>query len=86
MLISEFIKQLQNIYDEEGDMEIAIKVDGNDLGSEPIVVKSTVYEQLYIVHEWGQNSRSVEFSRIGRQIIHQTEFKRLKQKNYGRIQ
>ena len=41
----------QNIYDEEGDMEIAIKVDGNDLGSEPIVVKSTVYEQLYIVHE-----------------------------------
>lgn len=71
MLISEFIKQLQNIYDEEGDMEIAIKVDGNDLGSEPIVVKSTVY---------------VEFSRIGRQIIHQTEFKRLKQKNYGRIQ
>lgn len=51
MLISEFIKQLQNIYDEEGDMEISIKVDGNDLGSEPIVVKSTVYEQLYIVHE-----------------------------------
>ena len=51
MLISEFIKQLQNIYDEEGDMEIVIKVDGNDLGSEPIVVKSTVYEQLYIVHE-----------------------------------
>lgn len=51
MLISEFIKQLQNIYDEEGDMEIAIYLDGNDLGSEPIVVKSTVYEQLYIVHE-----------------------------------
>ena len=50
MLISEFIKQLQNIYDEEGDMEIAIKIDDNDLGSEPIVVKSTVYEQLYIVN------------------------------------
>ena len=33
----------------EGDMEIAIKIDDNDLGSEPIVVKSTVYEQLYIV-------------------------------------
>lgn len=32
-----------------GDMEIAIKIDDNDLGSEPIVVKSTVYEQLYIV-------------------------------------
>lgn len=50
MLISEFIKQLQNIYDEEGDMEIAIKIDDNDLGSEPIVVKSTFYEQLYIVN------------------------------------
>ena len=50
MLISEFIQQLQNVYDEEGDMEIAIKIDDNDLGSEPIVVKSTVYEQLYIVN------------------------------------
>lgn len=49
MLISEFIQQLQDVYDEEGDMEIAIKIDDNDLGSEPIVVKSTVYEQLYIV-------------------------------------
>lgn len=43
-------KQLQDVYDEEGDMEIAIKIDDNDLGSEPIVVKSTVYEQLYIVN------------------------------------
>ena len=50
MLISEFIQQLQNIYDEEGDMEIVIKIDGNDLGSEPIVVKSTIYEQLCIVN------------------------------------
>ena len=50
MLISEFIQHLQNIYDEDGDMEIAIKIDDNDLGSEPIVVKSTVYEQLYIVN------------------------------------
>jgi hypothetical protein len=49
MLISEFIQHLQDVYDEEGDMEIAIKIDDNDLGSEPIVVKSTVYEQLYIV-------------------------------------
>lgn len=48
MLISEFIQQLQDVYDEEGDMEIAIKIDDNDLGSEPIVVKSTIYEQLYI--------------------------------------
>lgn len=47
MLISEFIQLLQDVYDEEGDMEIAIKIDDNDLGSEPIVVKSTVYEQLY---------------------------------------
>ena len=50
MLISEFIQQLQNIYDEDVDMEIAIKIDDNDLGSEPIVVKSTVYEQVYIVN------------------------------------
>ena len=50
MKISEFIQQLQDIYDEEGDMEIAIKIDNNDLGSEPVVVKSTVYEQLYIVN------------------------------------
>ena len=50
MLISEFIQQLQNIYDEEGDMEIAIKIDDNDLCYEPIVVKSTVYEELYIVN------------------------------------
>ena len=50
MLISEFIQQLQNIYDEEGDMEIVIKIDDNDLSSEPIVVKSTVYEQLCIVN------------------------------------
>ena len=50
MLISEFIQQLQAVYDEEGDMEIAIKIDDNDLGSEPIVVKSTVYEQFYITN------------------------------------
>lgn len=50
MLISEFIQQLQNVYDEEGDMEIAIKIDDNDLGYEPTVVKSTAYEQLYIVN------------------------------------
>lgn len=49
MLISEFIQQLQDIYDEEGDVEIALKIDDNDLGYEPIVVKSTVYEQFNIM-------------------------------------
>lgn len=50
MLISKFIQQLQDLCDNEGDMEIAIKIDDNNLCSEPIVVKSTVYEQLYIVN------------------------------------
>ena len=49
MLISEFIQQLQDIYDEEGDVEIVLKIDDNDLGYEPIVVKSTIYEQFNIV-------------------------------------
>ena len=49
MLISEFIQQLQDIYYEEGDVEIALKIDDNDLGYEPIVVKSTIYEQFNIV-------------------------------------
>ena len=49
MLISEFIQQLQDVYDEEGDMEIALKIDDNDIGYEPVVVKSTVYEQFNIV-------------------------------------
>ncbi len=49
MFISEFIQQLQDVYDEEGDVEIALKIDDNDLGYEPIVVKSTVYEQFNIM-------------------------------------
>ena len=49
MLVSEFIQQLQDIYDEEGDVEIVLKIDNNDLGYEPTVVKSTVYEQFNIV-------------------------------------
>lgn len=49
MLISKFIQQLQDVYDEEGDVEIALKIDDNDLGYEPIVVKSTVYEQFNIM-------------------------------------
>lgn len=49
MFISEFIQQLQDVYDEEGDMEIALKIDDNDLGYEPVVVKSTVYEQFNIM-------------------------------------
>lgn len=31
------------------DLVAGDKVVDNDLGSEPIVVKSTIYEQLYIV-------------------------------------
>lgn len=34
MLISEFIQQLQDVYDEEGDMEIAIKIDDNEYVSD----------------------------------------------------
>lgn len=49
MLISEFIQQLQDVYNEEGDIEIALKIDDNDLGYEPVVVKSTVYEQFNIM-------------------------------------
>ena len=30
--------------------KVEVKTIDNDLGSEPIVVKSTVYEQLYIVN------------------------------------
>lgn len=49
-MIGDKIEEVARLDDEEGDMEIAIKIDDNDLGSEPIVVKSTVYEQLYIVN------------------------------------
>lgn len=49
MKISEFIQQLQAVYESEGDMEIVLKTDSNELGYEPHIVKSAVYEQLNIV-------------------------------------
>ncbi len=49
MKISEFIQQLQDLCDNEGDMEIVLKTDSNELGYEPHIVKSAVYEQLNIV-------------------------------------
>lgn len=46
MLISEFIQQLQDLCDNEGDMEIVIG--NNVLGSIPHVKKSPVYDQFEI--------------------------------------
>ena len=48
MLISEFIKQLQDLCDNEGDMEIVIVTGNNGLGSIPHVKKSPLYEQFEI--------------------------------------
>lgn len=48
MLISEFIQQLQDLCDNEGDMEIVMVTDSNSLGVEPHVVKSSFYEQFEI--------------------------------------
>lgn len=48
MLISEFIQQLQDVYDEEGDMEIVIVTGNNRLGSIPHVKKSPFYDQFEI--------------------------------------
>ena len=48
MLISEFIQQLQDVYDEEGDMEIVMVTDSNSLGVEPHVAKSSFYDQFEI--------------------------------------
>ena len=47
MLISEFIRQLQDLCDNEGDMEIVIG--NNGLGSVPHVKKSPIYDQFEIV-------------------------------------
>lgn len=47
MLISEFIQQLQDLCDNEGDMEIVI--DNNGLGSIPHVKKLPIYDQFEIV-------------------------------------
>ena len=48
MLISEFIQQLQDLCDNEGDMEIVIVTDNNGLGSIPHVKKSPLYDQFEI--------------------------------------
>ena len=46
MLISEFIQQLQDLCDNEGDMEIVIG--NNGLGFIPHVKKSSFYDQFEI--------------------------------------
>ena len=48
MLISEFIQQLQDLCDNEGDMEIVIATGNNGLGSIPHVKKSPLYDQFEI--------------------------------------
>lgn len=48
MLISEFIQQLQDLCDNEGDMEIVMVTDYNGLGSVPHVKKSQFYDQFEI--------------------------------------
>lgn len=48
MLISEFIQQLQDLCDNEGDMEIVMITDSNSLGVEPHVAKLSFYEQFEI--------------------------------------
>ena len=49
MLISEFIQQLQDLYESEGDMEIVIVTGNNALGSIPHVKKSPIYDQFEII-------------------------------------
>ena len=48
MLISEFIQQLQDLCNNEGDMEIVMITDSNSLGVEPNVAKSSFYDQFEI--------------------------------------
>lgn len=50
MLISEFIQQLQDLCDNEGDMEIVIVTGNNGLGSIPHVKKSPFYDQFDITN------------------------------------
>lgn len=50
MLISEFIQQLQDLCDDEGDMEIVMVTDNNSLGSEPHLRKSSFYDQFQIIN------------------------------------
>lgn len=48
MLISEFIQQLQDLCDNEGDMEIVMITGNNSFGSEPHLRKSSFYDQFEI--------------------------------------
>lgn len=50
MLISEFIQQLQDLCDNEGDMEIVMITDSNSFGSEPHLRKSSFYDQFEITN------------------------------------
>ena len=50
MLISEFIQQLQDLCDNEGDMEIVMITGNNSLGSEPHLRKSPFYDQFEILN------------------------------------
>lgn len=51
MLISEFITQLQTLYDIEGNLEIVMFKEGNRLGVTPSVSKDSFYEQFVISEE-----------------------------------
>ena len=48
MLISEFIQQLQGLYDTEGDKEIVITIGFDNMNMEPHVCKSTFYDRFEI--------------------------------------
>lgn len=50
MTISKFIQQLQAVYESEGDMEIVLKTDSNELGYEPHLRKSSFYDQFEILN------------------------------------
>ncbi len=50
MLISEFIQQLQDLCDNEGDMEIVMITGNNSFGSEPHLRKSSFYDQFEILN------------------------------------
>ena len=50
MLISEFIQQLQDLCDNEGDMEIVMITGNNSFGSEPHLRISSFYDQFEILN------------------------------------
>lgn len=53
MLISEFIQQLQDLCDNEGDMEIVMITDNNSLGSEPHLRKSSFTTNFKLLTAFG---------------------------------